>query len=138
MVHYKPVKITINAPRLIEVIIDMVVHHHSFLDSIVTNKGSFFTSKFWLLLCYFFGIKRWLFIAFYPQIDGQTKRQNNTMETYLQTFINFEQNNWVKLLPMAKFAYNNAKNTSTSHTFFELNCGYYFCVFFEKNIDFYP
>ena len=35
---------------------------------------------------------------------------------------------------MAKFAYNNTKNTSTSHISFELNCGYYFQVFYKKNI----
>ena len=92
IVYYKLVKITINASRLAKVIIDVVVCHHSLPDSIVTNQGSLFTSKFLLLLCYFFGIKRWLFTAFYPQTNGQTKRQNSTMEAYLQAFINFEQN----------------------------------------------
>ena len=33
---------------------------------------------------------------------------------------------------MAKFAYNNAKNTSTGHTLFELNCGYHFCIFYKE------
>ena len=36
---------------------------------------------------------------------------------------------------MAKFAYNNRKNSSTGHTPFELNCSYHLCVFFEKNTD---
>ena len=36
---------------------------------------------------------------------------------------------------MAKFAYNNAKNLSTGHTLFELNCGYYPHIFFEKDTD---
>ena len=47
------------------------------------------------------------------------------MEAYLQAFVNFEQNDWARLLPMAEFTYNNAKNTSTDYMFFELNCGYY-------------
>ena len=46
MVHYKLVKVTIDAPRLAEVIIDMVVWHHGLPDSIVTNRGSLFASKF--------------------------------------------------------------------------------------------
>ena len=37
MVHYEPVKITIDAPGLAEVIIDVVVRHHGLPDSIVTN-----------------------------------------------------------------------------------------------------
>ena len=36
---------------------------------------------------------------------------------------------------MAKFAYNNAKNARTGHTPFELNCGYYPCVFYEEDVD---
>ena len=57
------------------------------------------------------------------------------MEAYLQAFGNFEQNDWARLLPMAEFAYNNAKNSSTSYMPFELNCGYYPCVFFKKDTD---
>ena len=47
------------------------------------------------------------------------------MEAYLWAFINFEQNDWARLLLMAKFVYNNAKNASTSYMPFELNCGYH-------------
>ncbi len=57
------------------------------------------------------------------------------MEAYLRAFVNWEQDDWAKLLPMAEFAYNNAKNASTSHTPFELNCGYHLRVSFEKDID---
>ena len=93
MVHYKLVKTTINAPGLAEVIIDVIVRHHSLSNLIVTNKGSLFTSKFWLFFCYFFGIKRRLSTAFQLQIDSQTKRHNSTMKAYLQAFVNFKQNN---------------------------------------------
>ncbi len=88
MVHYVPVKVTINAPGLAEVIIDVVMCHHGVLESIVTDQGSFFTSKFWSLLCYFLGIKRKLSTAFHSQTDGQTERQNSTMEAYLRAFVN--------------------------------------------------
>ena len=92
MVHYEPVKVTIDTPGLAEVIVDVVVWHHGLPDSIVTNRGYLFTSKFWSLLCYFLRVKRKLSTAFHPRTDGQTKRQNSTMEAYLQVFVNFEQN----------------------------------------------
>ena len=38
---------------------------------------------------------------------------------------------------MAKFAYNNTKNTNTSHILFELNYGYYSQVSFKDNVDSY-
>ena len=135
MVHYKPIKITINALKLAKVIIEVIVCHHGILDSIVTNKSSFFTWKFWSLLCYFLGIKRRLFTPLNLQIDGQTKKQNSIIKGFFQAFVNFKQNDWAKLLSMAKFAYNNAKNTNTRYTLFELNCGYNARIFFKENID---
>ena len=58
MVHYELVKIILDALGLAEVIIDGVVCHHGLPDSIVTDRGFLFISKFWLSLCYFLGIKR--------------------------------------------------------------------------------
>ena len=78
IVYYKLVKIIINTPDLVKVIINIMMRHHGFSDLIVTNWESFFTSKFWSLLCYFFGIKQRLSIAFYSQINGQTEaKQHN-------------------------------------------------------------
>ena len=93
MVHYEPVKVTIDAPGLAEVILDVVVRHHGLPDSIVSDRGSLFTSKFWSSLCYFLVIKQRLSITFYPQTNGQTKQQNSTIEGYLHAFVNFKQNN---------------------------------------------
>ena len=90
MINYKLVKVTIDALGLTEIIINVVVRHHGFSDSIVTNRGSLFTSKFWSLLCYFLGIKRRLSTAFHLQTDGQTERQNSTMKAYLRAFVNFK------------------------------------------------
>ena len=36
---------------------------------------------------------------------------------------------------MAEFAYNNAKNASTSYTLFKLNYGYYSYIFYKKDFD---
>ena len=57
------------------------------------------------------------------------------IEAYFQTFVNFEQNNWTRLLLIAEFTYNNAKNASTGYTPFELNCGYYLRVSYEEDLD---
>ena len=36
---------------------------------------------------------------------------------------------------MAEFAYNNAKNASTGHTVFELNCDYHPRMLYKKKVD---
>ena len=138
MVYYKLVKVTINALGLAEVIIDVVVRHYELPDLIVTDQWLLLTSKFWSLLCYFLGIKQRLFITFHPQTDGQTKRQNSMMEAYFQAFVNFEQNDWARLLFIVEFAYNNAKNAYTGYTLFELNCEYHLCVFYKEEEIFDP
>ncbi len=104
IVHYLPIKVTINALSLAKVIIDVVVRHHGVPESIVTDRGLLFTSKFWFSLCYFLGIKWKLSTAFHPQTDGQTERQNSTIETYLRAFVNLKQDDWAKLLPIADLA----------------------------------
>ncbi len=138
IIHYEPVKVTIDALGLAEVIINVVVRdfrYHGLPDSIVSDRGSVFTSKFWPSLCYFLGIKRKLSTAFHLKTDSQTERQNSTMEAYLWAFVNYEQNDWTRLLPMAEFAYNNAKNASTSHTPFELNYRFHLRSFYEEDVD---
>ncbi len=46
MVYYDIVKVTIDTSDLAEVILDVVVRHHSLPDSIVSELSSIFTSKF--------------------------------------------------------------------------------------------
>ncbi len=46
IVHYTQVKVTINALGLIEVIINVVMHHHGVPESITMDRDSLFTSKF--------------------------------------------------------------------------------------------
>lgn len=57
MINYKSVKVLINIPDLAEVIINMIVQHHGFVNSINCDQGSVFTLTFWLLLYYFLDFK---------------------------------------------------------------------------------
>jgi transposase InsO family protein len=47
-------------------------------QSIVSNRGLQFTSKFWAAFCYHLRINRRLSTAYHPQTDGQMERQNQT------------------------------------------------------------
>ena len=73
MVYYEPIKVTIDTLRLAIVILDVVIQNQDLLDSIITDRSLFFTSKFWSSLYYFLNIKHKLLTAFHLQMDGQTK-----------------------------------------------------------------
>jgi len=67
-------------------------------------------------MCSRLGIDRRMSTAFHPQTDGQTERMNASMEQYLRVFVNHQQGNWVKWLPLAEFAANNRISETTKCT----------------------
>ena len=97
---------------------------HGFPDSIVSDRGSQFTSDFWNRLCDLLNINHSLSTSNHPQTDGQTERVNGVLEQYLRCFINEKQNNWVDLLPFAEFAYNNTIQQSINQSPFFANYGF--------------
>ena len=98
---------------------------HRLSQSIVLNRGSVFAVKFTKSLYKALDEKENLSMAFHPQTDRQTERTNQTLKQYLCIYCNNLQDDWVDLLPMASFAYNNGVLASTKHSPFFLNYGYY-------------
>ena len=66
IVHYELVFITLDAEELAEVLIKAIFKYHGLPDSIITDQGLFFTSKFWSSFCYYLNVKRRLNTAFHP------------------------------------------------------------------------
>ncbi|KAF8747627.1 hypothetical protein RHS01_11313 [Rhizoctonia solani] len=62
--------------------------------------------------------------AYHPQSDGQTERVNPTVEHFLRAYSGINQRDWVKWLPMAEFAYNNAVHSATGKTPFKALYGW--------------
>ena len=52
--------------------------------------------------------------AFHPQTDSQTERFTSVMEQYLQSYINYLQDNWSTWLPLVEFATNNHLSEATN------------------------
>jgi hypothetical protein len=62
--------------------------------------------------------------VYHPQTDGQTEKTNSTLEQYLRICVNYLQNNWADLSPLAKFAYNNSTSTTLKESLFFTNYGF--------------
>jgi len=99
--------------------------HHGLPTDIVSDRDSRFTSETWKEFLQLLGIRPRMSTAFHPQTDGQTERLNQTIEAYLRAFVGNEQDDWVCLLPMAKFAYNNSTTTGNGMSPFYANYGFH-------------
>jgi len=118
MATYLPDRKDIDSPELEQMFCEHVICKRGVPDTIVTDRGKEFTSRFWKRVCSQLSINHRLSTACHPQNDGRTKRQNPTMEQYLQAFSNYEQDNCVEPLPLAEFAYNNSVHNSMWMTHF--------------------
>jgi len=118
-----PYRETFKVEDIAQVFIKWVVALHGMPQELVTDRGSVFTSNFWMALMRQFQVKHKLSTSFHPQTDGQTERLNQTLEQYLRAYVNRDQNNWVELLPMAQLAYNSAPSESTGLSPFQLAYG---------------
>ncbi|KAH7277040.1 hypothetical protein KP509_39G031400 [Ceratopteris richardii] len=53
-------------------------------------------------------------------MDGQTEKVNQILEDILRAYVTSKQTDWEDYLPLAEFAYNSAKNSSTEFSPFML------------------
>jgi hypothetical protein len=62
--------------------------------SIISDRNMKSMSKFWDRLWGLLGIKKRMSMSLHPQTDRQMERVNQILETYLHTFINYDQDDW--------------------------------------------
>jgi hypothetical protein len=124
MVHLIPVNTTVKASELALLYIKEVVRLHGLPDSIVSDRDSKFTSKFWSETHRILGTKLLMSTAFHLQTDGTTERANRSVGQILQTLIQPNKTDWVEKLPLTEFAINSNLSSSTGFAPFELNYGY--------------
>lgn len=91
---------------------------HSFLDKVISDRGSQFIAKFWQEFLKLTGVEQGLSTVYHPQTDGQTEKTNQLLEGFLRCSINCQQDNWVELLSFAEYAYNSL-HSSTGATLFQ-------------------
>ena len=112
MAHFVPCSEKMDAEQFASLFVRDVARLHGMPRSIVSDRGSIFLSKFWTRTCYLWGVSLKQSSAYHPQTDGQTERTNQIVEQHLRLFTSYGQDDWADLLPMAEYAYNNAKQES--------------------------
>jgi hypothetical protein len=96
------------AKHLANELFDEIFFKQEMSKSIIFDRDSLFTFNFWSNFCYHLKIKIRLNIVFHSQTDDQTEKQNQTLKQYLRIYVNYQQNNWIRLLFVIEYVYNNS------------------------------
>ncbi len=124
MAIFIPTSTSLTSEDLAQLYIQHVFSKHGLPLNIISDRGSEFTSRFWRSFTSLLGIELKLSTAYHPQTDGQTERTNQALEHYIRVYTNYQQNDWVLLLPLAEFTYNNTTHSTTTVSPFFANYGY--------------
>ena len=93
-------------------------------------------------MCKMLKINAKLLTTYHFEINDQIEKVNAVMKHYLQVFVNYMQNDWVKWLSKVKFIINNALSLITLASLFLTNSSQNSCLDFEfsesllKNLTF--
>ncbi len=124
MVHLIPVTTRITAKELSWEYLKEIVRLHGLPSSIVSDRDSKFTSKWWRELHRLIGAKLLMSTSFHPQTDGQSERAIRNITQILRAVVRSDQKDWTDKIPMTEFAINASVSKTTGYAPFELNGGY--------------
>ena len=124
MVHLVPINTTTKASELAWIYVNNIVKIHGLPESIVSDRDSKFTSKFWTEVHRLLGTKLLMSTSFHPQTDGATERVNKSVGQTLRTMVKPDQTDWVERILLVEFAINSSISASTRYAPFKLNYGY--------------
>ena len=54
--------------------------------------------------------------ANHQQTDGQSERKIQEIQSYLRNYLDYDQSNWIELLPVTQYALNDAESAATKET----------------------
>jgi hypothetical protein len=123
-VHLTPVTVRTTTTELAWFYIRDIVRLHGMPESIVSDRDSKFTAKFWRELHRAMGTKLLMSTSFHPQTDGHSERAIRSIGQILRSTVKPDQKDWMKRTPLVEFALNSSINSSSGFAPFELNYGY--------------
>jgi len=124
MAHFIPLRTEEHIKELALTFVKGIWRLHGLPESIVSDRDTRFTSKFWTSLMQLLQVKLNLSNAFHPESDGQTEKVNQTLEQYLRSYCSYQLDDWVSLLPFREDVYNTSMSESTNASPFEINYGF--------------
>nr|GEU75959.1 reverse transcriptase domain-containing protein [Tanacetum cinerariifolium] len=110
--HFIPTKATDSMETLTRLYIKEIISRHGMPISIISDRGSHFTSRFWQSLQNALGTQLDISTAYHPETDGQSERTIQTLKDMLRARVIDFGKGWEKHLPLVEFSYNNSYHAS--------------------------
>lgn len=120
---YIPTHTTATAEDTAKLFFNNVIRYYGIPATIISDRDPKFTSKFWTALTSLMKIKTAMTTAHRAQADGQTERQNRTLEDSLRCSISYHGNDWNEHLPMIEYAHATLVSSSSKMSPFFIDTG---------------
>nr|GEZ11834.1 putative reverse transcriptase domain-containing protein [Tanacetum cinerariifolium] len=117
--RFLPMREDYKMDRLARLYLNEIVVRHGVPISIISNRDSRFTSRFWKSMQETLGTRLDMSTAYHSQTDGQSERTIQTLEDMLRACIRDFKGSWDVHLLLVEFSYNNSYNSSVRCAPFE-------------------
>nr|GEX28389.1 putative reverse transcriptase domain-containing protein [Tanacetum cinerariifolium] len=118
-VHFIPTRETESMDTLTWLYIKKIISRHGVPISIILDRDSHFTSRFWQSLQNALGTQLDMSTTYHPETDGQSEKTIQTIEDMLRACAIDFGKGWEKHLPLVEFSYNNSYHASINFAPFE-------------------
>ncbi|GJR63442.1 putative reverse transcriptase domain-containing protein [Tanacetum coccineum] len=117
--HFLPMHEDYKMDRLARLYLNEIVARHGVPISIISDRDSRFTSRFWQSMQEALGTRLDMSTTYHPQTDGQSERTIQTLEDMLRACVLDFGGSWDVHLPLVEFSYNNSYHSSVRCAPFE-------------------
>ena len=124
MAHFIPCNKIDDASHVANLFCREILRLHGVPKTIVSDRDVKFLSYFWKTLCAKLGIEPLFSSAYHRQTNGQSEVTNRTHSTLICMFIKRNIKEWEECLPIAEYAYNRARHSTTGKSPFEVVYGF--------------
>ncbi|GKB36400.1 putative reverse transcriptase domain-containing protein, partial [Tanacetum coccineum] len=117
--YFLPMREDYKMDTLARLYLNEIITRHGVPISIISDRDSRFTSRFWQSMQDALGTRLYMSTAYHPQTDGQSERTIQTLEDMLRACVLDFGGSWDVHLPLVEFSYNNSYHSSVRCAPFE-------------------
>ncbi|GJS23296.1 putative reverse transcriptase domain-containing protein [Tanacetum coccineum] len=117
--HFLPMREDYKMERLARLYLNEIVARHDVPISIISDRDSRFTSRFWKSMQEALGTRLDMSTTYHPQTDGQSEHTIQTLKDMLRACVLYLGGSWDVHLPLVEFSYNNSYHSSVRCAPFE-------------------